>query len=208
MFFNVLLGAKLALRQKNEETTSTPTTTTVTPPITVTNNNTVLEPIKLDKQQENAHETKDSTKDADATKPKKEENIVKEPAKPQDKSRPISSTPVPGTPWYTQQYLSFFFLCSYIYIFVETNEHSYVYTNIYMCVVYVGVSFGRVMGEYFSIILPRGYQSGRGRTILLAVRMWIKWYHRHQTPLPLQNQHVSQIQAKAVMMISLFQLRK
>lgn len=91
--------AKLALRQKNEEANSVPTTTAVTA-TTVTSNNTAIEPNKPEKQQENTHETKDITKDADCSKPKKEENATKEPAKPQDKSRPISSTPVPGTPWY------------------------------------------------------------------------------------------------------------
>lgn len=68
---------------------------------TVTNNNVAAEPTKQEKPQESNHETKDSVKEADTNKPKKEEAIPKEVAKPQDKSRPISSTPVPGTPWYT-----------------------------------------------------------------------------------------------------------
>lgn len=61
----------------------------------------MVESNKQEKPQETVLETKDSTKDADTAKPKKEENAAKELAKPQDKSRPISSTPVPGTPWYT-----------------------------------------------------------------------------------------------------------
>ncbi|KAL6429724.1 hypothetical protein ACFW04_007554 [Cataglyphis niger] len=93
-----LESAKLALRQKNEEPNAIPTSTTVVTTTTVTNNSAVAEP-KQEKPPENAHETKDNTKDADNAKPKKEENTAKEPAKPQDKSRPISSTPVPGTPW-------------------------------------------------------------------------------------------------------------
>lgn len=93
-----MLDAKLTLRQKNEETNAVPTSTAVTS--VVTNNSTIIEPTKQEKPQENAHETKDSTKDTDSTKLKKEENTAKEPSKPQDKSRPISSTPVPGTPWY------------------------------------------------------------------------------------------------------------
>lgn len=94
-----MLDAKLTLRQKNEEANTIPTSTAVTTTV-VTNNSTMVEPNKQEKLQENAHETKDSTKDADSAKPKKEENTAKEPIKPQDKSRPISSTPVPGTPWY------------------------------------------------------------------------------------------------------------
>lgn len=91
-------GAKLALRQKNEETHSASTTNIITT-TTVTNNSIAIEFEKQEKQQENIDETKDDTKETDVTKPKKEEIIPKEPAKPQDKSRPISSTPVPGTPW-------------------------------------------------------------------------------------------------------------
>ncbi|XP_011260944.1 transcription elongation regulator 1 isoform X2 [Camponotus floridanus] len=93
-----LENAKLALRQKNEEANAIPTSTVVAT-TTVTNNNATAEPNKQEKPQENTHETKDNTKDADNAKPKKEESTAKEPAKPQDKSRPISSTPVPGTPW-------------------------------------------------------------------------------------------------------------
>jgi len=103
-----MLGAKLALRQKNEEANVIPTSTAVTNTI-VTNNSTTIESNKQpEKQQENAHETKDNVKDADNAKPKKEENATKEPAKPQDKSRPISSTPVPGTPWYLIILLSYY----------------------------------------------------------------------------------------------------
>ncbi|XP_077259169.1 transcription elongation regulator 1 isoform X1 [Temnothorax americanus] len=94
-----LENAKLTLRQKNEEANVVPTTTAVTTTAVTNNTTAIVEPSKQEKPQENAHETKDSTKDADSAKPKKEENIAKEPAKPQDKSRPISSTPVPGTPW-------------------------------------------------------------------------------------------------------------
>ncbi|XP_012526910.1 transcription elongation regulator 1 isoform X3 [Monomorium pharaonis] len=92
-----LENAKLTLRQKNEEPI-VPASTTITTVVT-NNSTTIIEPTKQEKPQENAHETKDSTKDTDSVKPKKEENVAKEPAKPQDKSRPISSTPVPGTPW-------------------------------------------------------------------------------------------------------------
>lgn len=94
-----MLDAKLTLRQKNEEANVVPASTAVTP-TTVTSNSTTVEPSKPEKPQENTHETKDSTKEMDIAKPKKEESVAKEPAKPQDKSRPISSTPVPGTPWY------------------------------------------------------------------------------------------------------------
>lgn len=87
------------MRQKNEEASAVSVSTAVTT-TAVTSNNTAVESNKQEKPQENVHETKDSTKDVDSIKPKKEENIAKEPAKPQDKSRPISSTPVPGTPWY------------------------------------------------------------------------------------------------------------
>lgn len=93
-----MLDAKLTLRQKNEEANVAPTNTAVT--TTPVTNSTAVEPSKQEKPQENAHETKDSTNNAESAKPKKEDSIAKEPAKPQDKSRPISSTPVPGTPWY------------------------------------------------------------------------------------------------------------
>lgn len=95
-----MLDAKLTLRQKNEEANAVPTSTAITTTVVTNNSTMIVEPTKQEKPQENAHETKDSTKDMDSVKPKKEENIAKEPAKPQDKSRPISSTPVPGTPWY------------------------------------------------------------------------------------------------------------
>lgn len=57
-------------------------------------------PIKLEKQEEVSNETKENFKENENTKQKKDETVPKESAKPQDKSRPISSTPVPGTPWY------------------------------------------------------------------------------------------------------------
>ncbi|XP_012260939.2 transcription elongation regulator 1 isoform X2 [Athalia rosae] len=56
-------------------------------------------PIKLEKQEETSHETKENLKESEINKQKKDETTPKELAKPQDKSRPISSTPVPGTPW-------------------------------------------------------------------------------------------------------------
>jgi len=95
-----LLDAKLTLRQKNEEANVVPASTAVTPTAVTNNSTTVEPPSKPEKPQENTHETKDNTKEVDIAKPKKEESVAKEPAKPQDKSRPISSTPVPGTPWY------------------------------------------------------------------------------------------------------------
>lgn len=54
--------------------------------------------MKQDKPLDSTLDTKEIVKDTDNAKPKKEEP-VKEAVKPQDKSRPISSTPVPGTPW-------------------------------------------------------------------------------------------------------------
>ncbi|KAH0560764.1 hypothetical protein KQX54_008169 [Cotesia glomerata] len=79
-----LEAAKIALRQKAEEAMATTDITS-----------TVLDP-KQDKAAEAANDTKDA-KEGDAA--KKKDEAPKEPAKPQDKSRPISSTPVPGTPW-------------------------------------------------------------------------------------------------------------
>ncbi|XP_011304285.1 transcription elongation regulator 1 isoform X2 [Fopius arisanus] len=55
-----------------------------------------LESGKGDKQPEGINDTKESFKEGEA-KAKKEETPKE--AKPLDKSRPISSTPVPGTPW-------------------------------------------------------------------------------------------------------------
>ncbi|XP_017887706.1 transcription elongation regulator 1 isoform X4 [Ceratina calcarata] len=89
-------SAKLALRQKAEEATANSANAAVTSSTVA--NNVTTEPVKQEKPQESNHETKDSVKE-DANKPKKEEAAPKEAAKPQDKSRPISSTPVPGTPW-------------------------------------------------------------------------------------------------------------
>lgn len=94
---NVIIDAKLALRQKAEEISTTTSTTTAT--TSSTSNNKSPEVNKQEIKQESTHDTKDNAKEAE-TKPKKEETSSKEAIKPQDKSRPISSTPVPGTPWY------------------------------------------------------------------------------------------------------------
>ncbi|KAK0167860.1 hypothetical protein PV327_001715 [Microctonus hyperodae] len=81
-----LEAAKVSLRQKQEESAMiVPATTTP-------------EVVNQDKQTEATNDTKESAKETDSTKPKKEDT-PKEVVKPQDKSRPISSTPVPGTPW-------------------------------------------------------------------------------------------------------------
>lgn len=105
-YLSLSLDAKLALRQKAEEAATISTNTAVTTS-TVTNNNVTTEAAKQEKPPESNHETKDSVKETDANKPKKEETAPKEAAKPQDKSRPISSTPVPGTPWYKINLLLF-----------------------------------------------------------------------------------------------------
>lgn len=94
-----LESAKLALRQKAEEAAASTANTAAASTI-IPNNTVPAEPVKQEKQQESNLETKDSLKEGDANKPKKEETAPKEAAKPQDKSRPVSSTPVPGTPWY------------------------------------------------------------------------------------------------------------
>ncbi|XP_047361394.1 transcription elongation regulator 1 isoform X2 [Vespa velutina] len=92
-----LENAKLALRQKAEEVSTTTSTTTATTSST-SNNKSPSEVNKQEVKQESTHDTKDNAKETEA-KPKKEETSSKEAVKPQDKSRPISSTPVPGTPW-------------------------------------------------------------------------------------------------------------
>ncbi|XP_046625933.1 transcription elongation regulator 1 isoform X1 [Neodiprion virginianus] len=77
-------NAKLAIRQKADDIVPAGTQDV---------------PIKLEKQEESSPETKENFKETENNKQKKDEVVPKESAKPQDKSRPISSTPVPGTPW-------------------------------------------------------------------------------------------------------------
>lgn len=84
LMINLIPDAKLAVRQKGEDISPAGTQDI---------------PMKLEKQEEVSHETKDNFKDNDNNKQKKDDTVPKESAKPQDKSRPISSTPVPGTPW-------------------------------------------------------------------------------------------------------------
>ncbi|XP_015109979.1 transcription elongation regulator 1 isoform X1 [Diachasma alloeum] len=80
-------AAKNAIRQKTEE--ASVTTSSAAPGGSIDSS-------KTDKQPEGASDTKETTKEGE---PKvKKEEAPKE-AKPLDKSRPISSTPVPGTPW-------------------------------------------------------------------------------------------------------------
>lgn len=57
---------------------------------------------KSDKKPEDSEESKLEKKkkqEADKKKKEEEEKVKQAPAKPQDKSRPISSTPIAGTPW-------------------------------------------------------------------------------------------------------------
>lgn len=90
--------AKAALKLKQEES-SAPVTAAVNVSSSIntpsSNNNSLMD-IKSEKM--DCQDAKDTLKDEN--KVKKEEAGVKEAAKPQDKSRPISSTPVPGTPWF------------------------------------------------------------------------------------------------------------
>ena len=88
----------MAARQKAEESAAAPIATLASIP----------DSAKQEKQQsESANDAKENSKEADGAKTKKEENAPKEAAKPQDKSRPVSSTPVPGTPWYTSKFVHF-----------------------------------------------------------------------------------------------------
>lgn len=184
------LGAKLALRQKTEEAAVNSASAAVTTS-TVTSNNVVTEPTKQEKPQESNHETKDSIKEADANKPKKEEATPKEAAKPQDKSRPISSTPVPGTPWYK------------INLVIFTMVRQDLNLN---CL--LGVLFGRATDAYFFIIPHRVFLSGKDQMISLVVKMSIKWYLHLQMRWYLLNRFVNQIQVKVVMMINQLQRKK
>lgn len=64
-------------------------------------NSNLVNDIKQEKLFDGLQDTKENMKDiasSESNKAKKEDG-TKDPAKPQDKSRPISSTPVPGTPW-------------------------------------------------------------------------------------------------------------
>ena len=90
------------MKQKQEENSSS--TSNIPSAITSSNanvsamsNSGTIE-IKSEKF-DNLQDAKENTKDSESIKIKKEDTSSKEPAKPQDKSRPISSTPVPGTPW-------------------------------------------------------------------------------------------------------------
>ncbi|XP_034940516.1 transcription elongation regulator 1 isoform X2 [Chelonus insularis] len=78
-------SAKIAVRQKTEEAAMT------------TANAAITADVKQEKPSEGVNDTKESVKESEAA--KKKEDTPKEATKPQDKSRPISSTPVPGTPW-------------------------------------------------------------------------------------------------------------
>lgn len=90
-------------------------------------------------------ENNDKHKKEEEIKRKKEEEEKAKETKIQDKSRPVSSTPVPGTPWY------------YIYNLFHVKFLS--------ATIFVGVSYGPEMGVYFSIIHHLEHQFGKDRKI-------------------------------------------
>ena len=86
------------MKQKAEEAPGLSTNVNTIPNATSSSNSNAMDTSSQEVNVENPQDTKDDAKDAEGGKVKKEE-APKE-VKPQDKSRPISSTPVPGTPWY------------------------------------------------------------------------------------------------------------
>ncbi|XP_033222596.1 transcription elongation regulator 1 isoform X2 [Belonocnema kinseyi] len=88
-------NAKANVRQKADEAVGSSATST-TSTTTSTSNANAMDSTNQEANAESS-DAKENAKDSEGNKGKKEE-APKE-VKPQDKSRPISSTPVPGTPW-------------------------------------------------------------------------------------------------------------
>lgn len=128
----------------------------------------------LMKMEANELAERDKKKKEQEKKKKEEEEKNKQANKPQDKSRPISSTPIAGTPWYRLLHLCSVSMVTYF----QTLTSS------------LGASFGRAMAEFSFTILRRGLLSGSGLKISSLERMltrrflrlpnncWARWRRR------------------------------
>ncbi|XP_043461407.1 transcription elongation regulator 1-like isoform X1 [Leptopilina heterotoma] len=91
-------NAKTAARQKNEEIPGSSAVTNNSSSVTTSASSiSATDSTGQEMSADNTQESKEHTKDTEGGKMKKEETPKE--TKPLDKSRPISSTPVPGTPW-------------------------------------------------------------------------------------------------------------